>query len=73
VSSQIPQAHQEHIFNRYYRIPGATGQSIPGLGIGLYISREIIKGNGGTIAVESAEGQGSTFTISLPLQPDLHR
>jgi signal transduction histidine kinase len=58
---------QDKIFSRYFRInPSST---IGGLGIGLYISKEIINRHGGNIWAESAQDKGSTFYFSLPL-PD---
>jgi signal transduction histidine kinase len=63
----IPAAALSEIFQRFYRAANADERHISGLGIGLYVVREIISLHGGTITVESAEGQGSTFTISLPL------
>ena len=63
----IPQAQQQRIFDRYYRMAGTRGKIVPGLGIGLYIAREIIKRHGGDIVVESEEGRGSIFTITLPV------
>ena len=61
----IPAEYLEHIFSRYFRINPAS--AIGGLGIGLYISKEIITRHGGTIWAESTEGQGSVFYFSLPL------
>ncbi len=55
----------ERIFQRFERA-GHSGD-VPGLGLGLYISREIVRGHGGTIAVQSRPGEGSTFTIALPI------
>ncbi|MCL1877207.1 ATP-binding protein [Candidatus Saccharibacteria bacterium] len=49
-------------FSRHYRSKGAT----PGTGLGLYISRAIIKNHGGNISVGSVEGEGSTFTFTIP-------
>ncbi len=63
----IAQTHQQKLFERFYRVLSDTVQTYPGLGIGLYLAREIIQHHGGKIAVESAEGQGSTFYISLPV------
>jgi PAS domain S-box-containing protein len=61
----IPQQHLENIFHRYFRIDPFNMTS--GLGIGLYISKEIIQRHGGHIWAESKEGEGSVFYFSLPL------
>jgi PAS domain S-box-containing protein len=63
----IPQAHQQHVFERYYRVADTSGTNISGLGIGLYLAHEIIKRHGGDIVVESEVGKGSLFTVTLPL------
>jgi signal transduction histidine kinase len=62
-----------HIFERFYRAPGAQTQSgsSVGLGLGLYITREIIERHGGRIWVESALGKGSRFCFTLPLSAPL--
>lgn len=57
----------ERIFERFVR--GVRGDASPGLGLGLYISKQIVQAHGGSIAVESAPGQGTTFRVRLPLQP----
>jgi PAS domain S-box-containing protein len=62
----IAREQREHIFDRFYRGTGAKQKAIPGLGMGLYIVAEIVRHHGGTITVESAVGQGSTFTVTLP-------
>ena len=59
----IDPEHVPHLFDRFYR---ASDRS-PGLGLGLYISRILVEAHGGRIWVESQPGQGSTFTIALPL------
>ena len=61
----IPEAHQAAIFQRFYR--EADVHDAPGVGIGLYLTREIISRQGGTITVTSEAGKGSTFTVSMPL------
>lgn len=61
----IPQEHQEKIFERFYRV---YNTAFTGLGIGLYISSGIVKRHDGKMWVESGEGQGSTFSFSVPLQ-----
>lgn len=63
----IAQEHHQHIFERFYQVAGPNGHTFPGLGIGLYLSNEIVSRHGGHIDVESASGRGSTFTVSLPL------
>jgi signal transduction histidine kinase len=63
----IPAAALPRLFGRFYRAPNAEAQQIGGMGVGLYVVKEIVTLHGGEVAVESAEGQGSTFTISLPL------
>jgi PAS domain S-box-containing protein len=64
----IPKAHQKHIFDRFYRARDSHSKAFPGLGVGLYIAHEIVKRHGGEITVESEEGKGSTFVVSLPLK-----
>jgi signal transduction histidine kinase len=63
----IPAATQSGLFHRFYRAENADAQGLGGLGIGLYVASEILELHGGRIAVESVEGEGSTFTIELPL------
>lgn len=58
---------QQHIFSRFYRIEEAT-PNISGLGIGLYLSNEIVTRHNGRIWVESETGKGSTFWFTLPKQ-----
>ncbi|QRN97878.1 GAF domain-containing protein [Archangium violaceum] len=55
---------QARIFERFER--AATGKQFHGLGLGLWISREIVESHGGHIHVRSAPGEGSTFTVELP-------
>jgi PAS domain S-box-containing protein len=61
----IPPQYLDDIFNRYFR--ANPDSSTGGLGLGLYISKEIIRRHGGDIRVESKEGEGSVFYFSLPL------
>ena len=55
------------VFERFYQAGSAPVRGHVGLGLGLYISREIITRQGGEMGVESAEGKGSTFWFTLPL------
>jgi PAS domain S-box-containing protein len=63
----IPLAEQERIFERFER--AVATREYGGLGLGLWISRQIVEASGGRIAVVSAPGQGATFTVRLPLRP----
>ena len=58
---------QERIFQQFER--GPTGENIPGLGLGLFISREIMQAHGGRLELRSAPGEGAAFTLRLPLAP----
>jgi PAS domain S-box-containing protein len=58
-----------NLFSRFYRAEGATSRAIQGLGLGLYITRALVEAHGGRIWVESALGEGSTFTFTLPRTP----
>ncbi|MEF3274311.1 MAG: GAF domain-containing protein [Chloroflexus sp.] len=61
----IPADEQERVFQRYYRTPGKRTE---GLGLGLYLSREIVHLHGGQIWIESREGQGAIFMVLLPIE-----
>jgi signal transduction histidine kinase len=56
-----------HLFDRFYRARNAAGLSVPGLGLGLTIVRTIVEGHGGTVQVRSREGEGTSFTVVLPV------
>jgi signal transduction histidine kinase len=63
----IPQAELGAVFARFGRASNARRKGISGSGVGLYVSRKIVEVHGGSIAVQSKEGEGSTFTVTLPL------
>lgn len=64
----IPEEKIEHVFKQYYRVSGEKEHTIPGLGLGLYISAEIIKRSKGNIYVNSERGKGSNFCFELPVK-----
>lgn len=64
----IPAADLKHVFDRFFRVDKARSRAQGGSGLGLAISKEIIERFGGRIWVESVEGKGSTFYISLPYE-----
>jgi two-component system CheB/CheR fusion protein len=63
----IPADKQAHVFDRFFRVGGGSQATAPGLGLGLYISADIVRRHRGRIRVESDEGRGSTFAFALPL------
>ena len=63
----IPQEAQEHIYERFYRVDKSHSREIGGTGLGLAITRSAILMHRGSIRVESVEGQGTTFTVKIPL------
>lgn len=60
---------QAHLFERYYRVRTEKNRMVQGLGLGLYICKEIVRQHHGEIWVESEPEGGSTFYVSLPLKP----
>ncbi|WP_459756532.1 cell wall metabolism sensor histidine kinase WalK [Pediococcus ethanolidurans] len=65
----IPKKDLTHVFDRFYRVDKARSRAQGGTGLGLAISKEIISMHGGRIWVDSKEGRGSIFYISLPYEP----
>jgi len=63
----IPAVEQARLFEPFYRASNASVRNYPGVGLGLHITRELIERHGGRISLESAEGEGSTFVVELPL------
>jgi len=63
----IPQAEQERIFERFYRVDEGRSREVGGTGLGLSIARHIAEAHGGRVWVESAIGQGSRFHFSVPV------
>lgn len=63
--------NQARIFENFYRVPTRENQSLPGTGLGLALVAHIAKAHGGSVRVESAPGEGSVFSILLPLENTL--
>ena len=64
----IPTRDLERIFERFYRVDHGRSRSTGGTGLGLSIVRHVANSHHGSVSVESREGEGSTFTLRLPLQ-----
>lgn len=69
----IPQESLPRIFRRFYRAENAEPYQISGMGVGLYVAKQIVDLHGGRVDVESAEGSGSTFIVWLPVAPPEER
>ncbi|WP_375755248.1 ATP-binding protein [Corallococcus exercitus] len=63
----IPPEHQDRVFERFER--GGPPRSVHGLGLGLFIAKQIVEGHHGKLVLRSDAGQGATFLIDLPLPP----
>jgi two-component system phosphate regulon sensor histidine kinase PhoR len=66
----VPREHMPRLFERFYRVDKARSRDLGGTGLGLAIVKHIAQAHGGRAEVKSTLGQGSTFTIALPLNPD---
>src|SRR6185369_7794802 len=69
ISDEGPGIHPDdlgRIFEKFGRGRNAVGERIPGVGLGLYLSRRIIQSHGATLGVESTPGEGAMFWVELP-------
>lgn len=62
---------QPRLFQRFSRVGDASGPAIPGIGLGLYLSRQLARRHGGDLIAGPADGGGATFTLLLPNSPDI--
>jgi two-component system sensor histidine kinase SenX3 len=65
----ISEQDRKRIFDRFYRADGEISKRVKGAGLGLSLVKHIVTAHGGTVECESRVGQGSTFTIRLPVAP----
>lgn len=64
----IPEKNLPKVFSRFFRSEGVVKANIQGTGLGLFIAKGIVEAHGGTISVQSVEGEGSTFDVMLPMR-----
>ena len=62
----IAKADQRYVFDKFYRSESAKDKAIPGIGLGLSYVKLLVEAHGGSIGLDSTEGQGTTFTIIIP-------
>jgi len=66
----ISEENRGRIFHKFFRVPGIENQTIPGTGLGLTIVSHIAESHGGRVEVSSKPGEGSTFSLILPLEAE---
>ena len=60
---------QAHVFQRFFRVRTPETEAVEGTGLGLSIVKSLVEAHGGQVGLESRLGEGSTFTVMLPLHP----
>ncbi|HUH83450.1 MAG TPA: ATP-binding protein [Stellaceae bacterium] len=66
----IPEAELPRVFERFHRVQSTSGRTHEGTGIGLALVQELVRLHGGSVTVDSVEGEGSTFTVRIPTGRD---
>jgi two-component system sensor histidine kinase SenX3 len=64
----IPAEEQKRVFEKFYRSPTRENELLPGTGLGLTLVEHVARAHGGSVAVESRPGEGSAFSIRIPLE-----
>ncbi len=64
----IAEDEQDRIFEKFHRADDTLARSVEGTGLGLALVREIVRAHGGTVSVTSTKGEGSRFTVKLPVE-----
>ena len=62
----IEKADQRYVFDKFYRSESSKDKAIPGIGLGLSYVKLLVEAHGGSIGLDSTEGEGTTFTILIP-------
>jgi len=69
----IPAQHLPRVFERFYRVDRSRSRDMGGTGLGLAIVKHVLRAHGGQVSVQSEEGRGTTFTVTLPRLPEVAR
>ena len=64
----IPAHHVDRLFERFYRVDRARSRELGGTGLGLAIVKHLVRAHGGEVTVDSRFGEGTRFTIELPVE-----
>ncbi len=64
----IPPDQMYHIFDRYHHLESVGDHLFGGVGLGLPIAKQVVEQHGGSISVVSSPGEGSTFTLTIPIE-----
>lgn len=65
----IAPEYQGRVFEQFFRVPTGNLHTVKGYGLGLHYARQVAQAHGGSLTLRSQPGQGTTFSLSLPLAP----